>query len=441
MSFISYAQNFEDVMLWRALRHIETGFYIDVGANDPEADSVTKAFYDLGWRGINIEPVPQWFQRLQETRLRDINLQLAVGSKPGEITLFEIPDTGLSTATKDFAERHEAEHGYQSRKLKVPLDTLTNVCERYHTAPVHFLKIDVEGMEKAVLEGIEFTKVRPWIVLVESTLPNRQEECHGDWEPILLGAGYQYAYYDGINRFYVAEEHPELIGAFQAPPNFFDSFILKRHLDIEAQAKQVQEQLHVKEREFQAKQAELEQLHVHSQWLENAGDAAKAKIDELNHSSHHWWTVADGLHRELQVIYNSKSWRITWPLRKLMQFTRWILSLLTRWFFLLPKKAARYLLSELIHFTIKRPSIRLRATHWLNNHSHLKDHLRLFAQRRGLLPGAFQHAQSLTKPSIHSTSPHDANQTEQVNLSLLTPRARQIYQELKTAVEKNRGQK
>ena len=52
MSFVSYAQNFEDVMLWRALKHIDCGFYIDVGAQDPVIDSVTKSFYDHGWRGV-----------------------------------------------------------------------------------------------------------------------------------------------------------------------------------------------------------------------------------------------------------------------------------------------------------------------------------------------------------------------------------------------------
>jgi hypothetical protein len=46
MSFISYAQNLEDVMLYRALKHVECGFYIDVGAQHPVIDSVTKAFYD-----------------------------------------------------------------------------------------------------------------------------------------------------------------------------------------------------------------------------------------------------------------------------------------------------------------------------------------------------------------------------------------------------------
>ena len=41
MTFISYAQNFEDVMLWRALKHVEKGFYVDVGAQDPVVDSVS----------------------------------------------------------------------------------------------------------------------------------------------------------------------------------------------------------------------------------------------------------------------------------------------------------------------------------------------------------------------------------------------------------------
>ena len=43
--FVSYAQNYEDVMLWRALKHVKKGFYVDVGANDPKFDSVTQAFY------------------------------------------------------------------------------------------------------------------------------------------------------------------------------------------------------------------------------------------------------------------------------------------------------------------------------------------------------------------------------------------------------------
>ena len=70
MTFISYAQNFEDIRLWRALKFFENGFYIDVGANDPTHDSVTKAFYDRGWSGINVEPMQNFHDTLCEPTTR-----------------------------------------------------------------------------------------------------------------------------------------------------------------------------------------------------------------------------------------------------------------------------------------------------------------------------------------------------------------------------------
>ena len=54
---VSYAQNFEDVILWRALKDVKDGLYIDVGEHDPEVDSVSLLFYQKGWRGIHVEPV------------------------------------------------------------------------------------------------------------------------------------------------------------------------------------------------------------------------------------------------------------------------------------------------------------------------------------------------------------------------------------------------
>src|SRR5262245_34491258 len=73
MAFVSYAQNLEDVMLWRALHHVDAGFYIDVGAWSPDVDSVTRAFSERGWRGINVEPSPHYFNQLVERRPADIN--------------------------------------------------------------------------------------------------------------------------------------------------------------------------------------------------------------------------------------------------------------------------------------------------------------------------------------------------------------------------------
>ena len=101
MSFVSYAQNFEDVMLWRALKHVENGFYVDIGAQDPVVDSVSLAFYEHGWRGVHVEPTQQYADKLRVARPDEAVLQMAVGSGQGEVTFYEFADTGLSTADSD----------------------------------------------------------------------------------------------------------------------------------------------------------------------------------------------------------------------------------------------------------------------------------------------------------------------------------------------------
>lgn len=57
---IFHARDFEDVMLLRALGARPTGFSIDAGAWRPALHSVTKAFHDLGWSGISVEPNPKF---------------------------------------------------------------------------------------------------------------------------------------------------------------------------------------------------------------------------------------------------------------------------------------------------------------------------------------------------------------------------------------------
>src|SRR5271163_2168303 len=219
MSFISYAQNLEDVMLYRALREVKEGFYIDVGAQDPTIDSVTKAFYERGWRGINIEPNEEYFRKLQHDRPHDVNLQSAVGRETGVISLYEVAHTGLSTESAVYARRHE-EAGYEVHlRSNVPCTTLDRICIDRDVQTVHFLKIDVEGSERAVLEGFSFEKVRPWIVVLESTEPRFNREVSAEWEDLLLAGHYQFVYFDGLNRFYVAEEHADLAKHFSCPPN------------------------------------------------------------------------------------------------------------------------------------------------------------------------------------------------------------------------------
>ena len=50
----SYSQEGEDLIVNRLFEKRPFGFYVDVGAQDPVFDSVTQAFSERGWSGINI---------------------------------------------------------------------------------------------------------------------------------------------------------------------------------------------------------------------------------------------------------------------------------------------------------------------------------------------------------------------------------------------------
>lgn len=268
MNLVSYAQNQEDIVLYRALRGIDKGFYIDVGAQHPVADSVTKLFYERGWHGINIDPVPQWFELLQEDRPHDVNLRLAAGSVAGREKFYAVAGTGLSTADASLVDQY-AKVGYAAEELEVETRTLDDICSEYHVGTVHFLKIDVEGFEEDVLRGFSFNKIRPWVVLVEAVAPVAMREgdsthipveTHAGWEPILLGHEYEHVYSDGLNRFYVAKEHNELKALLQTPPNPLDAFVrheeLLKHeriLQLDARIRELTDVAQVVDQRYQAR--------------------------------------------------------------------------------------------------------------------------------------------------------------------------------------------
>jgi FkbM family methyltransferase len=227
MTFVSYAQNFEDVMLYRALKSVKAGFYIDVGANLPEAESVTKAFYDLGWCGINIEPTDGPFAALESARPRDINLQIGCWSDSGVKTLYLVDESeAFATFEPAMAELHRSA-ARTVREVTFDTMTLRDICAKYvgdHS--VHFLKIDVEGGEANIIRGADFSRWRPWIILAEAHGPDILVNHYQPWEDLLVASQYRYAYCDGLNRFYLAEERWDSLSRFfLAPPNVYDDFV------------------------------------------------------------------------------------------------------------------------------------------------------------------------------------------------------------------------
>ena len=228
---ISFAQNFEDVILARLFQGRSAGFYVDVGAGDPVTMSVTKWFYDQGWSGINVEPNKTLFDRLSKARTRDINLNCGVGAERGRATFWETPMGELSTF--DDAVHAAAKANAGGVASEVSISTLSEIIDQHAAGrQIDFLKVDVEGWEYNVLQGLDLERHRPLVMLIEAVFPETKVETHSHWEQLITTRGYKYVYFDGLNRFYLAEEFEHLAGHFSLPPNVFDDFRINNpHFD------------------------------------------------------------------------------------------------------------------------------------------------------------------------------------------------------------------
>jgi FkbM family methyltransferase len=229
---ISYAQNYEDVVLARVFHNQSTGYYIDVGAWDPTIESVTKHFYDRGWRGINIEPIPTQHALFVRDRPEDINLCTLVGAEPGFVPFHVWHGTGLSAIHEHFEPSRLEASGYRRETTVAPMMTLKDITTIHCSNKViDFLKIDVEGYERHVLEGIDWNTCRPRVILLEAIqpiLPGQDATDYvatwDEWEHLLLSHRYEFALFDGLNRFYFRSEEQHLRRRLEVPANVRDAF-------------------------------------------------------------------------------------------------------------------------------------------------------------------------------------------------------------------------
>jgi FkbM family methyltransferase len=204
-----FSQYYEDYILAQIFDGDEKGTYIDVGANHPDNSSVTKYFYLRGWRGINVEPLRESYVSFIEARPLDINLNIGLSSKEGVIDFFKVKNSdGLSTCSKEVVAK-AIKDGFDVEKTTIKIITFNQMLEENPMPHISFVKIDVEGMEKEVIEGIDLKKHRPSVFIIEATEPRTSIPSHEPWEPILLSNGYEFMLFDGLNRYYVSKEDRE----------------------------------------------------------------------------------------------------------------------------------------------------------------------------------------------------------------------------------------
>jgi FkbM family methyltransferase len=219
---LSYAQRLEDYHLDLVFADQPAGIYVDIGAGHPIADNVSYWFYLKGWRGLVVEPQQRLATLYAHVRPRDTAFCGLVGRQDGEAD-FHVVDRlhGLSTTLEGHA-RAAAGLGTSYTTVKAPVRTLATLCAEHRIKDVDFLKIDVEGAEADVIAGNDWERFRPRVLVIEAAAPGSAADDWRAWEPVLLANRYRFAFFDGLNRFYVAEECAELITRFPSEPAPWD---------------------------------------------------------------------------------------------------------------------------------------------------------------------------------------------------------------------------
>lgn len=218
--FVSYAQHGEDVVLWRALGPRTDVFYVDVGAYHPTIDSVTRALYERGWRGMNIEAQADRIPAFEEERPEDINLALAIGDHDGTASLTVPGNPGWASLLEPGATGADAS---TATTVEVPLRSLATVLAEHSVDHVDVLKVDVEGAEPGAVRGMLAGPTRPTVCVIEGVAPGVGRAAGDEAVALLVEAGYTHCQFDGLNHYLTTDDR--VVEPLSVPANPLDDFV------------------------------------------------------------------------------------------------------------------------------------------------------------------------------------------------------------------------
>ena len=145
--------------------------------------------------------------------------------------------------------------------------------------------------------------------MVEATLPNSRATNHQSWEALVTSRRYTFAWFDGLNRYYVANEHPELMDALSVQPNVFDDFI-SYHLDLAWKASEAAGKAHA----FEAARAN-DAIEASQRAHENVARLL-AQVASMQQQYDQQGAALREVEYRLVVTLASTSWRISAPVRR-----------------------------------------------------------------------------------------------------------------------------
>lgn len=151
------------------LRGVANPTYIDIGAHHPYYISNTALFYEKDCFGINIEANPNLISDFIKHRPKDINLNIGLSDREGEMDFYIMQDRALSTFSKAECDSMILKGKKLSEVKKVKLTNLSAILDTHFESRFpDFMSIDVEGWDYKILQSIDFEKYWPKIICVEA---------------------------------------------------------------------------------------------------------------------------------------------------------------------------------------------------------------------------------------------------------------------------------
>ncbi len=192
------------------------GYFVEVGANDPQALSQTWHLEQRGWSGILVEPQPDLAARLRERRKAQVYaVACSAPADAGKTMTLHLAgihsslDPALNISTE-----------LPAGAIEVPIRTLDDILmEAKAPAPLDFVSIDVEGLELDVLAGFDLARWRPRLMLIEDLAMNLR------LHRALRARGYKWVRRTGLNGWYVPQTSPMDAG-LQGRLQFFRKHVL-----------------------------------------------------------------------------------------------------------------------------------------------------------------------------------------------------------------------
>ena len=346
---ISYAQNREDFLIAAFFPDVSQGHYVDVGASDPTVYSVTKLFYEQGWAGINVEPIPELADRLRAERSRDVTIQSGLGAAEGTATLRQYSGSGLSTTSVQQMEKHANQATPETAEFSeypIPITTLKLLLREHPLPHLHFLKLDVEGSEFDVLSGNDWDAFRPELICIET------DHMVRNWMPLLAEARYEQVFHDGLNAYLLAAESISRADHFRYPQAVLSAPVIVtpevgnqlRHVtELWERTQQLtaeHEQLTNEKEQFASQneqltdqlQGVLRQARDLSTQVQHLADDVTVRDDALAaersvsalYATREAETAArlQATEAYLAEIISSQSWRYTYPIRRLSEMLK-----------------------------------------------------------------------------------------------------------------------